>query len=160
TKMPESETPSSIIAVDGSNMTRNSGRFLINLKPHDQRSSDASAVIRRLKDSTAAVPGIELFMQPVQDLTVDDTVSKTQFQFILEDANPDELAEWSPRLVERLKELPQLADVATDLASQGLASYVEIVRSTAARFGITPATIANALYDAFGQRIVSINFTI
>jgi len=98
-------------------------------------------------------------MQPVQDLTVDDTVSKTQFQFVLEDADPDELAEWAPRLVARLKELPQFADVATDLASQGLAAYVDIDRSTAARFGITPATIDNALYDAFGQRIVSTIFT-
>jgi multidrug efflux pump len=153
------ESLSSFIGVDGSNMTLNSGRFLINLKPHDQRSSDASAIIRRLKESTAAVLGIELFMQPVQDLTVDDTVSKTQFQFVLEDADPDELAEWAPRLVARLKELPQFADVATDLASQGLAAYVDIDRSTAARFGITPATIDNALYDAFGQRIVSTIFT-
>jgi multidrug efflux pump len=156
---PDVESLSSFIGVDGSNMTLNSGRFLINLKPHEQRSSDASAIIRRLKESTAAVPGIELFMQPVQDLTVDDAVSKTQFQFVLEDANPDELAEWAPRLVERLKELPQFADVATDLAAQGLAAYVEIDRSTAARFGITPATIDNALYDAFGQRIVSTIFT-
>jgi multidrug efflux pump len=158
-KDPDVESLSSFIGVDGSNMTLNSGRFLINLKPHEQRSSDASAIIRRLKESTAAVPGIELFMQPVQDLTVDDAVSKTQFQFVLEDANPDELAEWAPRLVERLKELPQFADVATDLAAQGLAAYVEIDRSTAARFGITPATIDNALYDAFGQRIVSTIFT-
>jgi multidrug efflux pump len=158
-KDPDVESLSSFIGVDGSNMTLNSGRFLINLKPHDQRSSDASAIIRRLKESTAAVLGIELFMQPVQDLTVDDTVSKTQFQFVLEDADPDELAEWAPRLVARLKELPQFADVATDLASQGLAAYVDIDRSTAARFGITPATIDNALYDAFGQRIVSTIFT-
>src|SRR5499426_2181948 len=158
-KDPDVESLSSFIGVDGSNMTLNSGRFLINLKPHDQRSSDASAIIRRLKESTAAVLGIELFMQPVQDLTVDDTVSKTQFQFVLEDADPDELAEWAPRLVARLKELPQFADVATDLAAQGLAAYIEIDRGTAARFGITPATIDNALYDAFGQRIVSTIFT-
>jgi multidrug efflux pump len=158
-KDPDVESLSSFIGVDGSNMTLNSGRFLINLKPHDQRSSDASAIVRRLKESTAAVLGIELFMQPVQDLTVDDTVSKTQFQFVLEDADPDELGEWAPRLVARLKELPQFADVATDLASQGLAAYVDIDRSTAARFGITPATIDNALYDAFGQRIVSTIFT-
>jgi multidrug efflux pump len=158
-KDPDVESLSSFIGVDGTNTTLNSGRFLINLKPHDQRSSDASAIIRRLKESTAAVPGIELFMQPVQDLTVDDTVSRTQFQFVLEDANPDELAEWTPRLVARMKELPQFADVATDLAAQGLAAYVEIDRSTAARFGITPATIDNALYDAFGQRIVSTIFT-
>jgi len=158
-KDPDVESLSSFIGVDGTNTTLNSGRFLINLKPHDQRRADASAIIRRLKESTAVVTGIELFMQPVQDLTVDDTVSRTQYQFVLEDANPDELNEWTPRLVERLKELPQFADVASDLAAQGLAAYVEIDRSTAARFGITPATIDNALYDAFGQRIVSTIFT-
>src|SRR5262249_36854365 len=103
--------------------------------------------------------GITLYMQPVQDLTIDDVVSRTQYRFILQDSNSDELADYVPKLVERLKALPQLTDVATDLSAQGLAAYVEIDRDTAGRFGITPATIDNALYDAFGQRIVSTIFT-
>jgi multidrug efflux pump len=158
-KDPDVESLSSFIGVDGTNTTLNSGRMLINLKPHDQRSADVSQIIRRLSEATEQVLGISLYMQPVQDLTIDDTVSKTQYQFVLQDANPAELAEWTPKLVDKLRELPQLADVATDLAAQGLVAYVEIDRDTAGRFGITPATIDNALYDAFGQRIVSTIYT-
>src|SRR4029079_3688938 len=156
---PDVESLSSFIGVDGTNTTLNSGRMLINLKPHDQRSVDVSQIIRRLSAATDQVLGISLYMQPVQDLTIDDTVSKTQYQFVLQDANPTELAEWTPKLVEKLRELPQLADVASDLAAQGLVAFVEIDRDTAGRFGITPATIDNALYDAFGQRIVSTIYT-
>src|SRR5215475_14193766 len=150
---------SSFIGVDGTNKTLNSGRILINLKPKEERKSDISTVIQRLRQATASVEGITLYMQPVQDLTVDDTVARTQYTFMLQDANPDELTEWVPRIVEKLQTLPQLADVASDLQAQGLSAYLEIDRDTAGRFGITPATIDNALYDAFGQRIVSTIYT-
>jgi len=150
---------SSFIGVDGSNVTLNSGRMLINLKPVDQRSASASDVIRRLQRETADVTGISLYMQPVQDLTIDTSVSRTQYQFVLEDANPDEFNTWVPRLVAGLQQLPQIEDVASDQQNQGLAAYLTIDRDTAGRFGITPATVDNALYDAFGQRIVSTIFT-
>jgi len=156
---PDVASLSSFIGVDGTNTTLNSGRFLINLKPRDERSNDVSEVIRRLKQETAAVAGIDLYMQPAQDLSIDATVSRTQYQFVLEDANPDELNAWTPRLMRKLEGLPQLADVASDLEANGLSAYIEIDRDTAGRFGITPATIDNALYDAFGQRIVSTIFT-
>src|SRR4029077_6617086 len=150
---------SSFIGVDGSNVTLNSGRMLINLKPVDQRSVSASDVIRRLQRETADVTGISLYMQPVQDLTIDTSVSRTQYQFVLENANPDEFNTWVPRLVARLQQLPQIEDVASDQQNQGLAAYPTIDRDTAGRFGITPATVDSALYDAFGQRIVSTIFT-
>jgi multidrug efflux pump len=150
---------SSFIGVDGSNITLNSGRMLINLKPVDDRSASASQIIRRLQGETQDVTGISIYMQPVQDLSIDDTVSRTQYQFALEDANPDEFNIWVPKLVDRLQQLPQIEDVASDQENQGLAAYVTIDRDTAGRFGITPATVDNALYDAFGQRIVSTIFT-
>jgi multidrug efflux pump len=150
---------SSFIGVDGTNTTLNSGRMLINLKPVNDRSASASDVIRRLQRETAEVSGIALYMQPVQDLSIDTTVSRTQYQFVLEDANPSEFNTWVPRLVERLQQLPQLEDVASDQENQGLSAYLTIDRDTAGRFGITPATVDNALYDAFGQRIVSTIFT-
>jgi multidrug efflux pump len=150
---------SSFIGVDGSNITLNSGRMLINLKPVDDRSATASQVIRRLQRETQDVTGIALYMQPVQDLSIDDTVSRTQYQFALEDANPDEFNIWVPKLVDRLQQLPQIEDVASDQENQGLAAYLTIDRDTAGRFGITPATVDNALYDSFGQRIVSTIFT-
>ncbi len=149
----------SYIGVDGANITLNSGRFLINLKPRSQRSASAADVIRHLRDETASVPGIALYMQPVQDLTLDDTVSRTQYQFILQAPTDVLLSNWTSKLVEKLGTLPELSDVASNLQDQGLASYVEIDRPTAARFGITPATVDNALYDAYGQRIVSTIFT-
>jgi multidrug efflux pump len=150
---------SSFIGVDGTNVTLNSGRMLINLKPVNQRSASASDVIRRLQRETAQVTGIALYMQPVQDLTIDTQVSRTQYQFVLEDANPDEFNTWVPRLVRRLRQVPQIEDVASDQQNQGLAAYLTIDRDTAGRYGITPATIDNALYDAFGQRIISTIFT-
>src|SRR5215831_9416331 len=132
---------SSFIGVDGTNVTLNSGRMLINLKPVDQRSASASDVIRRLQRETVDVTGISLYMQPVQDLTIDTSVSRTQYQFVLEDANPDEFNTWVPKLVARLKQLPQLEDVASDQQNQGLAAFLTIDRDTAGRFGITPATV-------------------
>jgi len=158
-KDPDVESLSSFIGVDGTNTTLNSGRILINLKPHDQRSSDITAVMQRLKNRAASLPGITLYMQPVQDLTIDTFISRMQYQFILQDADPAQLAEWTPKLVEKLRELPQLSDVASDISAQGLSVFIEIDRDQAARFGITPATIDNALYDSYGQRIVSTIFT-
>jgi multidrug efflux pump len=156
---PDVDSLSSFIGVDGTNTTLNSGRLLINLKPHDKRKSDISAIMQRLKDRTSSVPGVTLYMQPVQDLTVEGTVSRTQYQFSLQDADPAQLAEWTPKLVDRLKELPEFADVSSDIAARGLSVFVEIDRDQAGRFGITPATIDNALYDSYGQRIVSTIFT-
>jgi len=156
---PNVQSLSSFIGVDGTNTTLNSGRILINLKPQDQRASDITAVMRRLKESTASLQGITLHMQPVQDLTIEGTVSRAQYQFILEDANGTELAEWTPRLIDQLRKVPQLADVSSDLEAHGLSVFVDIDREQAARFGITPATIDNALYDSYGQRIVSTIFT-
>ncbi len=158
-KDPDVVSLSSFIGVDGTNTTLNSGRFLINLKPKDERSSSASAVIRRLRRETASVAGISVDMQAVQDLTIDASVSRGQYQFILEDANPDELATWVPKLVDKLSTLSEIEDVSTNQQQQGLAAYITIDRDTAARFGITAATIDNALYDAFGQRIISTIFT-
>jgi multidrug efflux pump len=158
-KDPDVESLSSFIGVDGTNTTLNSGRILINLKPHDARKSDIAAVMRRIQNSTASMTGVTLYMQPVQDLTIEGTVSKTQYQFILQDADPVQLAEWTPKLVDKLRQLPQLGDVASDISNQGLSIFVEIDRDQAARFGITPATIDNALYDSYGQRIVSTIFT-
>jgi multidrug efflux pump len=158
-KDPDVTSLSSFIGVDGTNTTLNSGRFLINLKPRDERKDDATAIIRRLRGEIADVAGIQLYMQPVQDLTIDANVSRTQYQFVLEDANPDEFATWVPKLVDRLREVPEIEDVASDFQQNGLAAYITIDRDTAGRFGITPATVDNALYDAFGQRIVSTIFT-
>ncbi|TXH03086.1 MAG: MdtB/MuxB family multidrug efflux RND transporter permease subunit [Nevskiaceae bacterium] len=155
---PDIDSLSSFIGVDGTNTTLNSGRLLINLKPHDQRDG-AADIIRRLQQRVAEVPGIRLYLQPVQDLTIEDRVSRTQYQFTVEDADPAELAQWVPKLVERLSQLPQLADVASDLQQDGLAAYITIDRDTAGRLGITTATIDNALYNAFGQRLVSTIFT-
>jgi len=156
---PAVESLSSFIGVDGTNTTLNSGRMLINLKPLGERRGRAVDVIRDLQSRVAGVEGIALYMQPVQDLTIEDRVSRTQYQFTIEDTDPDELSVWVPRIVERLHRIPQLADVATDLQDGGLQAYVEIDRATASRYGITPAAIDNALYNAFGQRLVSTIFT-
>ncbi len=156
---PDVVSLSSFIGVDGTNATPNSGRFLINLRPREDRAAHVSDIIRRLNAAAAGVPGIALYMQPVQDLTIDATVSRTQYQFVLESANPAELTTWVPRLVERLHRVPEIEDVASNAEGRGLAAYVTVDRDTAARFGITLATVDNALYDAFGQRIVSTIFT-
>jgi multidrug efflux pump len=158
-KDPDVTSLSSFIGVDGTNATLNTGRFLINLKPRDERSVDASAIIRRLQGEVKDVAGIDLYMQPVQDLTIDATVSRTQYQFALQDANSDEFTTWVPKLMARLQQIPEIADVATNFGQNGLTAYILIDRATAGRFGITPATIDNALYDAYGQRIVSTIFT-
>jgi multidrug efflux pump len=158
-KDPDVVSLSSFIGVDGQNTTLNSGRFLINLRPRDERTLTASAIIRRLSQETAGVAGVALFMQPVQDLSIDTTVSATQYQFILEDPNAADFDVWVPKLLARLDAIPDLADVASDLQQNGLAADITIDRATAGRFGITPATVDNALYDAFGQRIVSTIYT-
>ena len=150
---------SSFIGVDGTNTTLNSGRILINLKPLKERKASASDVIRRLQPQLEKVEGITLYMQPVQDLTVEDRVSRTQFQYTLEDANADELNTWTKQLVDKLRTLPQLADVATDQQTLGAQARLVIDRVTASRLGITPLAIDNALYDAFGQRQIATLFT-
>jgi multidrug efflux pump len=159
---PAVDSLSSFIGVDGANTTLNSGRVLINLKPKNARGDgnpDASAVIRRLQGRLGDVPGISLYMQPVQDLTIENRVSRTQFQFSLEDASAQVLTEWVPKLLARLRQLPVLVDVASDVQDQGLQAYVDIDRASASRLGVTPAAIDNALYNAFGQRLVSTIFT-
>jgi len=156
---PAVDNLSSFIGVDGVNTTLNSGRMLINLKPLEKRDASAVEVIRRLQQRIAKVEGITLYMQPVQDLTIEDRVSRTQYQMTVEDADPDELSLWVPKLVEKLRALPGLADVAGDLQDQGLQAYVEIDRATASRLGITVGAIDNALYNAFGQRLISTIFT-
>jgi multidrug efflux pump len=153
------ESLTSFIGVDGTNITLNSGRMLINLKPRDDRSETASQIIRDLQKSVAHLPGAALYMQPVQDLTIDSTVSPTQYQFLLTTPNIEDFTTWVPKLMNRLEQLPELADVATDLQDEGQSVYVEIDRASASRYGITPATVDNALYDAFGQRIISTIFT-
>ncbi|MGA9307015.1 MAG: efflux RND transporter permease subunit [Candidatus Sulfotelmatobacter sp.] len=156
---PAVESLSSFIGADGTNTTTNSGRISINLKPLDQRNLNASDVVRRLKSKLNQVQGIELFMQPVQNITVDDRVSRTQYQYTLEDPDANELNDWTNRFVSRLKQLPELEDVATDQQTGGLAVSLVIDRITASRLVIAPTTIDNTLYDAFGQRQISTMYT-
>ncbi|MDR3718246.1 MAG: multidrug efflux RND transporter permease subunit [Bryobacteraceae bacterium] len=156
---PAVESLSSFIGVDGVNTTINSGRIQINLKPLDQRKINSSEVIRRLQPEVEKVDGILLFMQAVQDLTVEDRISRTQYQYSLEDPDSKELGEWSTRFVEKLQTIPNLRDVASDQQSLGLQARMVIDRETAARYGITPQMIDDTLYDAFGQRQISIMFT-
>src|SRR6202047_5015208 len=158
-KDPAVESLSAFIGIDGTNATINSGRIQINLKPLKERKASASEIIRRLQPEIAKVDGITLFMQPVQDLTVEDRVSRTEFQYSLEDVDQKELAYWTPKLIERLRALPELRDVTSDQLNQGLLATLTIDRDTASRLGILPATIDNTLYDAFGQRQVSTMFT-
>ena len=161
-KDPAVASLSSFIGVDGANATLNAGRLLINLKPKAERNADSkniANVIRRITEATRSVPGIELFMQPVQDLTIEDRVSKTQYQFLLSSPNIDELNAITVKLLERLRNLPQLVDVTSDLQDKGLQAYVEIDRAAAGRLGVTVAGIDNALYNAFGQRLISTIFT-
>jgi multidrug efflux pump len=156
---PAVHSLSSFIGVDGVNTTVNSGRIQINLRPLEERRLSASAIIRRLQPQLAKVEGITLFMQPVQDLTVEDRVSRTQYQYSLECPDANELHTWVPRLVEKLRTLPELRDVASDQQNRGLEAALAIDRDTAARLGVTPQQIDDALYDAFGQRQVSTIFT-
>jgi multidrug efflux pump len=155
---PAVSSLSSFIGVDGTNTTLNSGRMYINLKPLDNRDT-VQDVIFRLQRDVASVEGITLFLQPMQDLTVEDRVSRTQFQYALEDADPEELSRWAPLFLDALQKLPELHDVSSDQQDQGLASLLVIDRSTASRLGITPQVIVDTLYDAFGQRQVSTMFT-
>ena len=157
-KDPDVESLSSFIGVDGTNATLNNGRMLINLKAHDQRD-DIKTVLTRLQEKVDQLSDIKLYLQPVQDLTIEDRVSRTQYQFTLEDANADELSEWTPKIIQKLNSLPELSEVASDLQNKGLQSYIDIDRDIAARLGVTIASIDNALYNAYGQRLISTIFT-
>ncbi|MGB6552693.1 MAG: MdtB/MuxB family multidrug efflux RND transporter permease subunit [Candidatus Binataceae bacterium] len=156
---PSVQSLSSFVGIDGTNTTINSGRFLINLKPEDERSETISQVIASLQKATSQIQGIDLYLQPVQDLTVEDRISRTEYQYSLEDPNPDELTEWTTRLMAKLKTMPQLANLATDQQNHGLEADLTIDRSTASRLGIPLQSIDNTLYDAYGQRQVSTIFT-
>src|SRR5881296_913403 len=156
---PDVASLSSFIGVDGTNMTPNSGRIQINLKPREQRGADASTIIRRLQPALASVDGITLYMQPVQDLTVEDRVSRTQFQYSLESPDAKELGIWVPQFIKQLQLRPELRDVASDQLDQGLAVHLVIDRDAAARLGISAQTLDDTLYDAFGQRQISTIFT-
>jgi multidrug efflux pump len=156
---PAVESLSSFIGIDVNNTTLNTGRMQVSLKPRRQRGVDATGVIRRLQPELGKVQGIRLFMQPIQDLSVETQVSRTQFQYTLQNGSAAELATWAPRFLERLEALPMLRDVASDQLNEGQQVRVVIDRTTAARLGITPLMIDNALYDAFGQRQISTMFT-
>ena len=158
-KDPDVQSLSSFIGIDGTNSTPNSGRIQINLKSRDQRKSSATEIIRRLQPELAKVHDITLYMQPVQDLTVEDRVSRTQYQYSMEDADSQELSLWAPKLVDELRKLPSMRDIATDQQNGGLKAELVIDRDTASRLGILPQAIDDALYDAFGQRQVSTIFT-
>jgi multidrug efflux pump len=153
------ESLSSFIGVDGTNTTPNSGRIQINLKSRDDRDDDVTTIMKRIQQEVSGVEGITLYMQAVQDLTVEDRISRTQYQFSLEDADPKELAAWTDKMLVKLKALPQLRDVATDQQNQAAQANLVIDRDTASRLGVTTSAIDNTLYDAFGQRLVSIMFT-
>ncbi len=156
---PAVESLSSFIGADGINTTLNSGRISINLKPLDQRHMSASDVIRRLQQSLAQVPGMRLYMQPVQDITVDDRISRTQYQYTLEDPDSDELNSWSDKFVAQLQKMPELEDVATDQQTGARAIQLVIDRVTASRLGVAPTTIDNTLYDSYGQREINTLYT-
>jgi len=156
---PAVESLSSYIGVDGDNATLNSGRLLINLKAHGQRDLSAAQVITRLQPEIDKLVGIRLFMQPVQDLTIEDRVSRTQYQFSMSSPDAELLALWSDKLVHALSQLPELTDVASDLQDKGLQVYLVIDRDAASRLGVSVSTITDALYDAFGQRQISTIYT-
>ena len=158
-KDPDVVSLSSFIGIDGTNTTPNSGRIQINLKTRDQRNATASEIIRRLQPELAKIEGVTLYMQPVQDLTVEDRISRTQYQYSIEDADIQELNEWAPKLLAKLRALPELLDVASDQQNRGLRADLVIDRDTASRLGILPQTIDDTLYDAFGQRQISTIFT-
>jgi multidrug efflux pump len=156
---PDVESVASFIGTDGTNPTLNSGRLSISLKPRAERAASAEQIIARLQPRLAPIEGISLYLQSVQDLQIDSRMSRTQFQYTIEDADAQELAEWGPRVLERLQRLPQLADVSSDLANSGLKLQLSIDRDSASRLGILPQQIDDILYDAFGQRQVSTIFT-
>ncbi|WP_159282973.1 efflux RND transporter permease subunit [Rahnella variigena] len=158
-KDPDVESVSSTIGVDGNNTSLNSGRLQISLKSFDERSERAPAIIARMQQETANVPGIELYMQASQDLTVDDQVTPSQYQFTLDDSDSENLVEWTPKLIEKLSTQPEFSEVVSNLQNQGQIAYVELDRDAAARYGITASDVDTALYNAFGQRLVSTIFT-
>ena len=153
------ESLTSFVGVDGSNATLNSGRLQINLKPLSERSDRIPAIISRLQQQTAQFPGVKLYLQPVQDLTIDTQVSRTQYQFTLQAMSLDDLSLWVPQLMNELKQTPQLADVTSDWQDQGLVAYVNVDRDSASRLGVTMSDVDNALYNAFGQRLISTIYT-
>ena len=156
---PDVESVSSFIGIDGTNTTLNSGRIQINLKDRETRTTSATEIIQRLSGKVSQVDGIQCYLQPLQDLTVDDRVSRTQYQYTLEDANADELAVWTTRMVDKFKTIPVMTDVASDEQLSGLQAELVIDRDTASRLGITPQNIDDTLDDAFAQRQVSTIFT-
>ena len=156
---PDVTSLTSYVGIDGTNTTLNRGRFLINLRAHNLRSQSALQIARRLQRETAGVPGIKVYLQPEQDLTLDTVVSRSQYRFVLRGPNQSVFERYVPPLLARLRQIPSLSDVASDLHDDGLGVDVELNRQAAARYGITPATVDNALYDALGQRIVSTIFT-
>ncbi|KLF19787.1 multidrug transporter [Klebsiella aerogenes] len=158
-KDPAVESLTSFVGVDGTNPALNSARLQINLKPLDERDDRVQTVISRLQHAVASVPGIELYLQPTQDLTIDTTVSRTQYQFTLQANSLDALSNWVPQLLSRLQSLPQLADVSSDWQDKGLAAYINVDRDSASRLGISMADVDNALYNAFGQRLISTIYT-
>jgi multidrug efflux pump len=158
-KDPDVASLTSFIGVDGTNTTLNSGRMLINLQPLGHRTAAFTAILDRLRGDAGAVPGVTLYLQPVQDLTIDASSGRTQYQFALQGSDTATIADWSRRLVQRLASEPKVRNVASDLQNEGLSAFIDIDRDTAARLGITPATIDDTLYYAFGQRIISTIFT-
>jgi multidrug efflux pump len=157
-KDPDVVSLTSYVGIDGTNSTLNNGRFLVNLRDRDKRSDTAEEIARRLQQEVANVPGVKLFVQPEQDLTLDTTVSPNQYSFVLRGPNQQAFQKYVPELVSRMQKIPSLVDVQSDMNSDGLSVNIEVNRQLAARFGITPATIDNALYDTLGQRIVSTIF--
>ncbi|MBN3199523.1 MdtB/MuxB family multidrug efflux RND transporter permease subunit [Pectobacterium brasiliense] len=158
-KDPAVESISSFIGVDGTNAALNSGRLQINLKPLSERSERIPEIISRLQQQTAQIPGIQLYLQPVQDLTIDTQISRTQYQFTLQAMSLDELSQWVPKLMTELKKLPQLEDVSSDWQDGAAVAYVNVNRDSASRLGITMSQVDSALYNAFGQRLVSTIYT-
>jgi multidrug efflux pump len=156
---PDVDSLSSFIGVDGINSTLNAGRMLINLAPHGHRTASQAKILERLRGEARQIAGISLYLQPVQDLTIDASVSPAQYQFALEGANQDEINTWAGKLIDQLKQTKQVRNLSADVQNQGLAAYINIDRATAARLGVTPATVDAALYDAFGQRIISTIYT-
>ncbi|WP_413741365.1 MdtB/MuxB family multidrug efflux RND transporter permease subunit [Sodalis sp. RH15] len=156
---PAVESVSSLIGVDGTNATLNSGRLQINLKPLGQRADRVDVVISRLQRAVDGLTGIRLYLQPIQDLTIDTQLSYTQYQFTLQSLSLEDLNKWVPRLLERLQALPQLRDVGSDLQDQGLEAYIRVDRDSASRLGISMTDVDNALYNAFGQRLISTIYT-
>lgn len=158
-KDPAVESLTSFIGVDGSNATLNNGRLQINLKPLSERSERIPTIISRLQQQTQQFPGVKLYLQPVQDLTIDTQVSRTQYQFTLQATSPDELSEWVPKLIAQLQQIPELTEVTSDWQDQGLLAYINVDRDLASRLGISMSDISNALYNAFGQRLISTIYT-